>query len=626
MKRTKLDLVRRAQRGDHDAFDDLVDRHAPELHRLAVAMIGREAAADVTRALVGLAAAAVLVVAVVGVLAGRAQERVAASPAPDAPTPPAPAGTASPPPASLASGTVAEATASFMLVNGRSVVVGQRVFIVDGPIDHIGVPSYLLQHWGDLEHGLQPDSDFGWLSAGEAATALRPVSVPCPQSQPSLREVAGLQLFERPLCFGDRLLTFSPVTASDLSVGVRTSRRWISDDGRPDFFTGLPVYFEDPGLAIPDGAWVAVTGHFNDPSSEECGRVSEVAWCRQRFVVTTVERVDPPDTVLRGAWRRTALPPIGGRTGHVLAWSGREVLVWGGSESNERVSVFDGYLPRYGAAYDPAMDSWRRIPEAPIAGRDRPLAAWTGREMVVWGGQVGADGVPDGAAYDPVGDRWRKLPDAPLAKGDAVGGWIAGRFVVVTSDGAASYDPAATRWDELDPPPVRPGWRSAAIAADRLVVIAFGDGATGEVEGAVFDPSTMEWTRIEVPLDPLDAGVELFPAGDVVIVPAAGKLLDPVTGAWRAIGPCAGAGSGGTWTGRLVLGVAAACDIGTGRCLDLPPAPPRAEPFDDSNGREFAVGVWTGTDYVTWSGGNGGDIVWVPNDGAVFRPAEVLDP
>lgn len=49
MKGTKLDLVRRAQRGDHEAFDELVDRHGPELYRLAVAVIGPAAAGDVAQ-------------------------------------------------------------------------------------------------------------------------------------------------------------------------------------------------------------------------------------------------------------------------------------------------------------------------------------------------------------------------------------------------------------------------------------------------------------------------------------------------------------------------------------------------------------------------------------------------
>jgi RNA polymerase sigma-70 factor (ECF subfamily) len=44
-----VDLVVRAQGGDHEAFDELVDRFGPELYRLAVAVIGPVAAADVTQ-------------------------------------------------------------------------------------------------------------------------------------------------------------------------------------------------------------------------------------------------------------------------------------------------------------------------------------------------------------------------------------------------------------------------------------------------------------------------------------------------------------------------------------------------------------------------------------------------
>jgi hypothetical protein len=36
--------------------------------------------------------------------------------------------------------------------------------------------------------------------------------------------------------------------------------------------------------------------------------------------------------------------------------------------------------------------------------------------------------------------------------------------------------------------------------------------------------------------------------------------------------------------------------------------------------------VWTGRQYFTWSGGTGGDIVWVPKDGAVFTPDNDIGP
>jgi hypothetical protein len=304
-----------------------------------------------------------------------------------------------------------------------------------------------------------------------------------------------------------------------------------------------------------------------------------------------------------------------------MAWTGTEVLIWGGTESTRETPVFDGDQPRHGATYDPRLDTWGRIPAAPIDGRDLPLAAWTGRELIVWGGWSPSASVADGAAYDPGTQRWRTLPDVPLELSDAVGGWIAGRFVVVTSDGAAAYDPTADAWTALEPAPIRPHWRSAAIAAGRLVVVAFGDGASGVVEGAILDPTRWTWRTIEVPLTALHAGLELRGAGDLAIAAEVGLALDPATGGWSTISACPGFTYGGAWTGSILIGVTAAFEPGTGNCWRLPASPRRAPPFDATSGREFAVGVWTGEAYVTWSGGTGGDIVWVPDDGAVFTPA-----
>jgi RNA polymerase sigma factor (sigma-70 family) len=44
-----LDLVARAAKGDRDAFDDLVDLHLADLHRLALVVAGPERAEDVTQ-------------------------------------------------------------------------------------------------------------------------------------------------------------------------------------------------------------------------------------------------------------------------------------------------------------------------------------------------------------------------------------------------------------------------------------------------------------------------------------------------------------------------------------------------------------------------------------------------
>ena len=57
-----------------------------------------------------------------------------------------------------------------------------------------------------------------------------------------------------------------------------------------------------------------------------------------------------------------------------------------------------------GAAYDPGADRWEAIPAAPLSSRARAVAVWTGRELVVWGGEADYNHraqFDDGAAYTP---------------------------------------------------------------------------------------------------------------------------------------------------------------------------------------------------------------------------------
>jgi hypothetical protein len=55
------------------------------------------------------------------------------------------------------------------------------------------------------------------------------------------------------------------------------------------------------------------------------------------------------------------------------------------------------------AAYEPARDTWQRLPAGPLSARIEQSAVWTGRELIVWGGEACADAClrRDGAAFHP---------------------------------------------------------------------------------------------------------------------------------------------------------------------------------------------------------------------------------
>jgi len=135
-----------------------------------------------------------------------------------------------------------------------------------------------------------------------------------------------------------------------------------------------------------------------------------------------------------GGWR--ALPRLPeARRGASAVWDGHELLVVGGNDA-----------PAVGLAYDPEADTWRRL--APMdSGRARSAAVWTGRRLLLWGGETGRPGAfvipPHGLAYDPRADRWSPLPQAPLrGRLDPVGVWT-GRALLVWGGDPGLADGAA---------------------------------------------------------------------------------------------------------------------------------------------------------------------------------------
>jgi hypothetical protein len=92
---------------------------------------------------------------------------------------------------------------------------------------------------------------------------------------------------------------------------------------------------------------------------------------------------------------------------------------------------------------------------------------WTGREVILWGYLPSADGgAAPSAAYNPATDQWRRLPDTPLdlarpweGSGGHQAVW-AGDAVIVTTGNldvrgtrTLRLDPDTGEWSSLAPPP-----------------------------------------------------------------------------------------------------------------------------------------------------------------------------
>ena len=84
-----------------------------------------------------------------------------------------------------------------------------------------------------------------------------------------------------------------------------------------------------------------------------------------------------------------------GRKGAAAVWTGTRLLPVGAAST---ASAGRFRVPPHGLAYDPRANSWAPLPQAPLRGRLSPVGAWTGRSLLVWGGDPG---FADGAAFTP---------------------------------------------------------------------------------------------------------------------------------------------------------------------------------------------------------------------------------
>jgi N-acetylneuraminic acid mutarotase len=181
---------------------------------------------------------------------------------------------------------------------------------------------------------------------------------------------------------------------------------WGGDDGAP---SGTGARY-NPGL----DAWTAMA-----TNGAPAPRVHHTTvWTGTEMIVwggegeslyATGGRYDPTADV----WRPISTAnEASARSAHVAVWTGTEMIVWGGYF---RLQLFPSgrWVTNYiftGARYAPLTDSWTPLSTtgAPAA-RVWPVAAWTGREMLVWGGTNYDGKLRSGGRYTPDTDTWQLM-------------------------------------------------------------------------------------------------------------------------------------------------------------------------------------------------------------------------
>jgi len=114
-------------------------------------------------------------------------------------------------------------------------------------------------------------------------------------------------------------------------------------------------------------------------------------------------RYSPSDDTWLPSTTNGACPSA--RRDHSAIWTGQEMIVWGGFyyDGSSRM-IFNS-----GARYYPKQDNWisTSIDDGCPPGRSQHTSIWTGKEMIVWGGETEADEWQGlGGRYDIATDSW----------------------------------------------------------------------------------------------------------------------------------------------------------------------------------------------------------------------------
>lgn len=155
------------------------------------------------------------------------------------------------------------------------------------------------------------------------------------------------------------------------------------------------------------------------------------------------------------------------RAKHIAAWTGTQMLIWGGVGS-------DGSYRSDGGRYDPATNQWTSMATtgAP-AGRVDAAQAWLDNYWVIWGGRDSSgNALADGAYYEPATDTWTATSssNAPTARFSMASGAGNNLLQVWGGSSGASYTNDYFTYDKTQ------GWTNLSAVTGAPTARGFATG------------------------------------------------------------------------------------------------------------------------------------------------------
>ncbi len=328
-----------------------------------------------------------------------------------------------------------------------------------------------------------------------------------------------------------------------------------------------------------------------------------------------------------GGVKQIKTPPLVPRMSASVAWTGSELLVWGGSS--------DSTAYNDGARYNPTTETWSLLSTvgAPTGRRAEDISIWTGNKLIIWGGYNFVNAAGTGAIYDPVVNAWTTMTTtgAPSQRFSFAHVWTGTKYLVwgglqrissVDTDvgNGAIYDPTNNTWTPMTPvnaPSARLNTGYAWTGTEMFVWGGFVNGTGTRLNtGGLYNPLTNTWRAISTVGAPIArenpyvvwTGSRIFVwGGNSGGSNSGGALYNPTTDLWENItnsGVISDRRKGlGVWTGSSFL---YAFGITSGSTV-----------LADGGNYSIATGSWP-TQETNYTGRFHGGTVWCPSLGGAF--------